>query len=108
MIADRYTRTMTVRHVSAGAVDEYGDPTDAEASAEVIGHYRQTSADERAEDTTLAGWRLYFPAGTTIASADIVDLDNGLSVEVIGPPNALYDPRRRTITAVVCAAEVTA
>jgi hypothetical protein len=108
MIHDRFTLPMTLKTATLTGIDDYGTPAIVETETAVVGHYRQTSADERREDTTLGGWRLYFPAGTVLDAADRVGLDDvGIVVEVTGPPKSLYDPRRRLALAVVASAEIT-
>jgi len=107
-MVDHFTRTLTIHTATAGVVDEYGNPTVTDTDTAVVGHYRRLSAQELGDDVAGDAWRVYLPAGTSIAPADRITLDNGRTVEVIGLAAELYDPRRRLVVGIALRAEAAA
>ena len=108
MIAARFTRTIGVRAITGTTSDDYGNPVPVETVTNIVGHWRQLSADELGPDAIgQTAYRVHLPADTSISAGARLDLD-GVSAEVIGNPQELYNPRTSTVVAVVARAEVAA
>ena len=63
---DRFTRTVTVLDASSSTVDEYGTPVVVETPTDVLGHWRQLSADELGENVALVAFRVYLPVSAEV------------------------------------------
>jgi len=107
MIDARFTRTIAVKAVTGSTTDADGNPVPVETSTDVVGHWRQLSADELGPDALDAlAFRVYLPADTVIDAGARLDLGLGDLVEVIGTPHPLYNPRTRDTVALAVRAEV--
>ena len=102
---DRFTRTVTVLATSPSTPDEYGTPTYTETSTDVLGHYRQLSADELGENVELVAFRVYLPTSAQVDAGDRLTL-GAISVEVVGQPTELYDARTGLVVGKALRAEV--
>lgn len=106
-IRERFTRTISVLSADTAGVDEYGNPVVTETSVDVLGHYRQLSADELGENVSESAWRVYLPAETSVAAGDRLIL-GALTVEVVGLAQELYDVGTGLVVGKALRAEVAA
>lgn len=87
-------RTVTLRTVTAGTADVYGNPTDVYTDTVTVGEVQQSQADDRTDDqhTQAETWRLFLPADTVLYGWDQVTVD-GATFEVSGPPWPVVNAR---------------
>lgn len=88
------TRQVTLVGITAGAADEYGNPTDVATSTVVLGEVQQSERSDRTDDqhTQDDTWRLFLAADTPLTGWDRVTVD-GATFEVEGPPWRAVNPR---------------
>lgn len=89
------TLDVTIVHVtSAGAADDYGDPTEQTTETTVKGEKQQTGSDERTRDANIGvdTEDLYLAPTATIDAGDRVRIA-GTTYELIGPPWTVRHPR---------------
>ena len=88
------SRPVTLRVAAAGAVDEYGNPTDTYTPTSTVGEVQQSQRNDRTDDqhTQDETWRLFLPPSTPLTGWDQVAID-GATFEVVGPPWPAINPR---------------
>lgn len=100
-------RTATLLLRSAGPPDEYGDPTSVVVSRDVPCDVQQVSAREALEAGLQIGtWRAFLPAeAADLAGWDAMTVD-GVTYELNGDPNPVFNPRLGVVDHVEVALEV--
>lgn len=94
-LTDLLNRPVTLISRSAeGDIDEFGNEIPGEALTETVGELQQRTRDEPAMEgeVTQTEWLLVLPAGTTVRTGDVVEIDNG-RYEVTGAPWHARNPR---------------
>jgi hypothetical protein len=96
MLAELINRPCTItRRLASADRDAYGDEIPGTDEVETVCELQKSQGDEDAAEVADTRWDLYLPAGTEIASGDIVTVD-GVAYEVDGDPWPARNPRLRT------------
>lgn len=107
-LATLLNRTVTVQRRAVTDTDVYGNDTVELTSVAIVnGYIEQTDAAEVTIDrTTYTTTHLVMlDAGTDVRGGDRLVCD-GVSYEVIGPPDRPYNPRARATSHIECRARV--
>lgn len=93
------TPVTIISRSTSGEIDDYGNEVSAEAEAETVGELQQTRRDEQDDQGELSdtSWLLILPAGTSIDTGDVVEV-NGDRYELVGAPWPARNPRTRLET----------
>lgn len=97
------TRLMTVPcvlvTVTAGAVDEYNNPTEVETDTTTTCflHQSQRREEDGAANTQDETWQVYLPPSTTPDGWSRLEAQ-GMTLEFIGPPWRAFNPRLEDYT----------
>lgn len=92
------TQTATIRHKAATATPgDYNAPTFTETTTTEPVYLEQLSRTEDAagRDTVVGTHRAFFEATVTLAAIDTVVIA-GITYEVVGPPDVVFNPRLGT------------
>jgi hypothetical protein len=88
-----------VRRGPSGTEDDYGNLLPDESISSTVCEFQQDSRREHGDNNDMAEskWRIFLPVGTDITSGDQVIVD-GKAYEVDGEPEAVRNPRTRTMS----------
>lgn len=89
------TEQVTIHRYSAGAVDDYGNPSPSWAAVETVnGRMEQRDSQERTIDGNVVSsdWVLYLPPATVVYARDRVVDRFARTFEVTGPANMRSTP----------------
>lgn len=80
-----------------------GNPTTSVVIVSTVGYLDRGGPTERLDDEDRAtiGGVLYLPVGTDVASTDQAVVDS-TTYDVVGPPDAVWNPRLRVTSHVRC------
>lgn len=104
VVLSRMTKTATLRARTSSGTDEYGNPTEVEATSSSKCHVRPLSTDELPDGISSERWKIYLPAGTALDVDDRVSVDGEL-YEVVSVPTERYNPRSRMVEAITAEIE---
>lgn len=102
-------QSQTLRHMGVTGQDDYGnDVYGVVSTGTVLGYLEQTEAREITLDreTYISDWLDVLPAGTTVDANDEI-VYGGVTYEVIGPPDHVWDPRLGAEDHIECRLRVT-
>lgn len=96
--------TVTTR-TDAATTDRYGNPDRTEATTSTTCYAEQRTRTETAGEGVVAAedWLVLLPAGTTVDANDRVTVGS-LVLEVVGPPQPVYNPRTKATSHIECTA----
>lgn len=97
------TQPVAVLRHTAGATDDYGNPTSSWAKVETVnGRLEQRPGTERSTDGTVvtSDWVLYLPPETVIYASDRVTDSYARTFEVVGPAQMTSSPIRDVLVEV--------
>lgn len=86
------------RRGTTGKDDYNNDVIGTTATVSTVGYVDQTTANEITVDreTYMADWRVFLAAGTPVDGSDRI-IHGSQTLEVIGPPHEVWNPRTQRI-----------
>lgn len=88
-----------IRRSDSSETDDYGNAIAGTAEVNTVCEVQQKARGENAEgEPASADWLGIFPAGTTLDSDDVVEVDDLGRFEVIGAPWSARNPRTQQMS----------
>lgn len=97
-LASLLNQPVTVKNFGVTGTDSLGNETfGVTATTSTVGYVEQDQQSEVTGDqnTEVVDWTVWLPFGTVVGGRDRIEV-GPIELEVIGPPDAVWNPRTQT------------